>query len=881
MNHTLGDLIIVHLYSTPGGSTSYSINNTSGYTWKTTSVRVFTGEEVQTIWYSLAPANASGDVITVAYTGTNPQPTTLGVDCVQYQGANQTLTSVLDGSDNVFKNASTTTSTMTTATLTTTGTNDMIYLACADASTGGSTWTASGSWAFITGTLNTTFANNTANQLNIGTGGSPYTPTMNGTGTNDWQCIAAAFIAATSGSVTAQSQAIYAAANIANAVAGNIVTVTWNPSTPAGLQINGIEYSGIATSGIVDGTSAGATGLGTSPASGTVTTSYGNDLLFGATQSLSMISNVSSLFTERFLGNNASHDGEDQFPVGPNTYNFQPTLSTSSNWIAQLVALKGSNPNLPPPTRYSLSITGAGLGSGTIVSSVGGINCSISGGITSGVCSVLINKGTPVILTATAGNGSSFNGYTGGGCSTNPSCNLTLNGNTSISAAFNLGAVVFTELNPPPATWYPYPTTPGQFNQTGPLYNTLIPARVRNTLAGLGTPTGFCFNNDCNYSVKNAQYTFSNNGACTETSSPGSGCWGDYIGVTNGSADASIPIYYSNPASDLYYSISGTGGVKTVFQCPAGATFSGSTADQNIVCYDQAQQQVVGIYKAGGGLGYNIGPCPTGSFTGTYTNPCPANNGNGNIGIARIGIDPSYHDGTTWDINTYIFGGLYDNMGSSPLAQTIRFQELLSGFIGHAVGPGFPCSNHSSYAINNFPGNGAVNLQCPTQPSPPNYLPVFAGMYTFDYTDTQLQTICAAIATWKCAIITAITHYGLYPNATADGISPSRGLAFGLVDYAQESLQAYSHLGIPFSQSPMPALFNQGGWASGAMTSYTSGNQFGFVIDSLVPLIANPNNTTGTDIEGRSCSIGCGPSGHFILLNSCVSLSMAGLSGGC
>ena len=198
MNHSANDLLIVHLYAVDTASAAFSISNTNSYTWKTTSLRTFTGNEDQTIWYTLVPSTVTGDVITVTRTGGASE--TFGIDCVEYSGALQTLSSVLDATDNSYENAASTTATMTTTSITTVGTNDMIYMACADLSTGASGWTANGSWAFITGDIDKEFAAAAANQLNIGA--NTYTPTMNGSDTPYWQCIAAPFVSASGGSRT-------------------------------------------------------------------------------------------------------------------------------------------------------------------------------------------------------------------------------------------------------------------------------------------------------------------------------------------------------------------------------------------------------------------------------------------------------------------------------------------------------------------------------------------------------------------------------------------------------------------------------------------------------------------------------------------------------
>jgi hypothetical protein len=222
---------------------------------------------------------------------------------------------------------------------------------------------------------------------------------------------------------------------------------------------------------------------------------------------------------------------------------------------------------------------------------------------------------------------------------------------------------------------------------------------------------------------------------------------------------------------------------------------------------------------------------------------------------------------------------LNGNIGNAPGGTLVTFAELLAGYIPHALQMNPPCSN-PTYNPGVFPAYGPIDEQC----SPGNVnQPPYGGMYTFDYTDAQLATICAAIAVWKCAYITAITHYGMYFALTGGGLSGPYGLQISPADDNTEGPQAYYSLGISFANSPIPKLQAQGGWTDN-MTSYTSPpDQAGFIMDSLFPKIVNAANTTGTDLEGNSCgtSPGCLPSGHFFLLNQCVALTMARQSGGC
>jgi Galactose oxidase-like, Early set domain/Glyoxal oxidase N-terminus/PKD domain/Divergent InlB B-repeat domain len=83
-----------------------------------------------------------------------------------------------------------------------------------------------------------------------------------------------------------------------------------------------------------------------------------------------------------------------------------------------------------PATSTAFTLTVSKSGSGTVTSGDGKIVCP-------GDCSESYSGGTAVILTATAGKGAIFAGWSGGGCSgLNPSCTLPMTANTAVSAKF-------------------------------------------------------------------------------------------------------------------------------------------------------------------------------------------------------------------------------------------------------------------------------------------------------------------------------------------------------------------------------------------------------------------------------------------------------------
>ncbi len=91
-----------------------------------------------------------------------------------------------------------------------------------------------------------------------------------------------------------------------------------------------------------------------------------------------------------------------------------------------------SQPNQGTPASSTLSVTLAGTGSGTVTSSDGDVNCGTT-------CSASYSNGSSVTLKATAAAGSSFAGWSGGGCSgTTTTCTVSVTSATTVTATFNL-----------------------------------------------------------------------------------------------------------------------------------------------------------------------------------------------------------------------------------------------------------------------------------------------------------------------------------------------------------------------------------------------------------------------------------------------------------
>ena len=79
--------------------------------------------------------------------------------------------------------------------------------------------------------------------------------------------------------------------------------------------------------------------------------------------------------------------------------------------------------------QLQLSVLKSGAGGGTVTSSPGGINCGAT-------CAANFGAAQVVTLTATPTAGSTFSGWSGGGCGGTGQCAVTLNADTQVTATF-------------------------------------------------------------------------------------------------------------------------------------------------------------------------------------------------------------------------------------------------------------------------------------------------------------------------------------------------------------------------------------------------------------------------------------------------------------
>ena len=123
------------------------------------------------------------------------------------------------------------------------------------------------------------------------------------------------------------------------------------------------------------------------------------------------------------------------------TVRFTPTsttlASTNVNFAADGDSISRLVTGTGVPIGPTLTVSKAGAGSGTVSSSPAGINCGST-------CSSAYVSGSQVTLTATPAAGSTFTGWTGGGCTGIGTCVLTMSADTTVTAGFVVQSFALT-----------------------------------------------------------------------------------------------------------------------------------------------------------------------------------------------------------------------------------------------------------------------------------------------------------------------------------------------------------------------------------------------------------------------------------------------------
>jgi len=134
---------------------------------------------------------------------------------------------------------------------------------------------------------------------------------------------------------TGLRQSIYYAKNIASGA--NTVTATFNQAA-AFVDIRVLEYSGLDQTNPLDVT-AGASGSGTSPNSGSATTTTASELIFGAGMTTTHFTGAGTGFTSRIITVPDQDIAEDNTVSSTGSYNAAAPV-TSSSWVMQMATFR-------------------------------------------------------------------------------------------------------------------------------------------------------------------------------------------------------------------------------------------------------------------------------------------------------------------------------------------------------------------------------------------------------------------------------------------------------------------------------------------------------------------------------------------------------------
>jgi hypothetical protein len=119
------------------------------------------------------------------------------------------------------------------------------------------------------------------------------------------------------------------------------------------------------------------------------------------------------------------------------TYYYRVRALYGCGGATYLSAWSGAGQTTVKPPQHALTVTRGGTGSGTVTSSPAGINCGST-------CGANFDYNTAVTLSAAAGTGSTFSGWSGEGCSGTGTCEVTMTQARTVTATFTLNTYVLS-----------------------------------------------------------------------------------------------------------------------------------------------------------------------------------------------------------------------------------------------------------------------------------------------------------------------------------------------------------------------------------------------------------------------------------------------------
>jgi hypothetical protein len=430
----------------------------------------------------------------------------------------------------------------------------------------------------------------------------------------------------------------------------------------------------------------------------------------------------------------------------------------------------------------------------------------------------------------------------------------------------------FTELNPPPASWYPYPTATSLFKQR-------LPSDV---MSHLFQPQNYGISGFTGDEIASCSLTACGTQPTTDT----------YLGFQSfdsvaadgapGANDLQKPVYYAT-ASDPWYEIKNcpeAPGVDVKFHAPNLAQYSNGgeptgCTDQLIAIYDQSQEIFVSAYRCATYDSSGFPSCTATTPDEACLVPSPSDCSAERVGVDRDwgwGGDKTYT--TTINGVTEVLGSAGDNLpyGAAGSDGLVRFEEFMHG-IDHAFASGIYCTNSQNPMI--FPAtitaaicNSTMFGESSVGAQGAEYAP--NGSLAFlDYTDAQISAM--ELPPFQLNLVTALAHYGTYVQVT--GGEPGMGFSPGGGDVAESGMAYYQATG---QQHPFFSWLN--GQKVGS-PSYPGGQETIDCGDFAPPDSQYRCNFGGLygipDVDGKDIS------GHIHIADPCLVKRMLGVGGAC
>jgi N-acetylneuraminic acid mutarotase len=254
---------------------------------------------------------------------------------------------------------------------------------------------------------------------------------------------------------------------------------------------------------------------------------------------------------------------------------------------------------------YTLAVAKSGSGSGTVKSALPGITCGST-------CSHSYNTGALVSLTAAPARGSTFTGWSGGGCSGTGTCTVTMSSAQTVTAAFsantwtvNPGGAITAKAHP--ATMKD-PTAGQSVTCASSTAAGSLESGSGLAATGIGTLTSITFT-DCAVKGTNVTVTFSGtmpvNGlsyrAATHTASlaithvhgtlSGTGCSATIDGTKATAHNGKVTAEFLNGTDKL--KILASGGALHLYNVNCSGTFSNGDAVNFAASYKLSPEQTI------------------------------------------------------------------------------------------------------------------------------------------------------------------------------------------------------------------------------------------------------------------------------------------------